>query len=86
MGALPEWLVNIGMHAVSGFLIGFSAAFVANPSPSLPDLTNAIYGASVIGLYSCIKEVAAYVQTLVGGNTTAAGKNEAPKPLLKRML
>jgi len=80
-----EWAKNIAMHAVSGFLIGFSAAFVANPSPSLPDLTNAIYGASVIGLYGAIKEVAAYIQTLAS-KTTAAGPAAAPKPLLKRLL
>lgn len=80
-----EWAKNIAMHAVSGFLIGFSAAFVANPSPSLPDLTSAIYGASVIGLYGAIKEVAAYIQTLAS-KTTAAGPAAAPKPLLKRLL
>lgn len=86
MGAIPEWVINIGMHAVSGFLIGFSAAFVANPTPSLPDLGAAVYGASVIGLYGAIKEVAAYIQTLASGKVTAAGPKDAPKPLLKRML
>jgi len=81
-----EALTNIAMHAVSGFLLGFSAAFVATPSTSLPDLGSAIYGAAVLGLYSCIKEVAAYIQTLVSGKATAAGPKAAPKPLLKRML
>jgi len=83
MGAIPEQLINIGMHAVSGFLLGFSATFVAAPNIGLPDLQNAIYGAAVIGLYGAIKEVAAYLQTLTGTKSTAA---EAPKPLLKRLL
>jgi len=81
-----EWAKNIAMHAVSGFLIGFSAAFVANPTPSLPELRTAVYAACVIGLYGAIKEVAAYVQTLASKTATAAGPKEAPKPLLKRML
>jgi len=85
MGAIPEQLINIGMHAVSGFLIGFSATFVAAPNVGLPDLQNAIYGAAVIGLYSAIKEVAIFVQSLAS-KSTAAGPNEASKPLLKRML
>lgn len=87
---LPEWLLNIGMHAVSGFALGFSAAFVSAPTASLPDLKAAIYAACVIGMYGAIKEVMSYIQTITTTKSTAAGpvavSNEAPKPLLKRML
>lgn len=82
---IPEWLKNVAMHAVSGFLIGFCSAFVANPSPSIPDLGNAIYGAAVIGLYGAVKEVAAYVESMTKAKTTMAGNGEV-KPLSKRML
>lgn len=88
MPEIPEWMLNIGMHAVSGFLVGFSATFVANPAPELPDLGTAIYGAAVIGLYGAVKEVAAYVESLVKKKDTKAGglKSQPAKTLKSRML
>lgn len=82
---IPEPVKNVAMHAVSGFLLGFSATFVVAPG-SWAELSTAIYGASVIGFYGAIKEVAAYVSTLTNKNTKADNSKEVPKPLLKRML
>lgn len=85
---IPEWLQNIGMHALSGFLIGFCSTFVANPAPTLPDLGNAIYGASVIGLYGAVKEVAAYIESKAKPKATAAGPSDQKPvvPLSRKLL
>lgn len=85
MMEVPEWAKNVAMHAVSGFLLGFCSAFVANPSPAIPELGNAIYGAAVIGLYGALKEVSQYVEGYVKKKATAAGP-KAPVSLSGRML
>lgn len=79
--AIPVWAQNIALHAVSGFLLGFSITFVANPGiDSFADLANAIWGASVIGLYGAIKEGIAYIETLLPKPvSTAAKPGEVPK-------
>lgn len=76
---------NVAMHTISGFLLGFSAAFVTTPTVmSMPELQSAIYGACVIGLYGAFKEVASYIETITTSKTTAAGKDFVP--LSKRLL
>ena len=82
---IPEWAKMVAMNAVSGFVLGFSAAYVANPAPSIPDLGSAIYGALVLGLYGAVKAVAAYVEGLVKKQSTKAGPM-AEKTLVGRML
>lgn len=86
---VPDWAKNIAMHAVSGFLLGFSATWVSNPV-GIDDLQPAIYGAAVVGLYSAFKEVLAYAQTLLPKPVnTKAGPVAAAKPgkkLVERML
>ena len=83
---VPEWAKNVAMYAVSGFLGGFSAAFVLNPGFTFPELGLAIQFAATAGLYQAVKEVADYIKKLVAGKSTAAGPEAEPKPLLKRML
>jgi len=80
---LPEWAVNVFMHAASGFFLGFSATFVANPAGSA-DLSNALYGACVIGMYGAIKEVVAYIETIVPQPVvTNAEEAKAVAPVVK---
>jgi hypothetical protein len=83
---IPEWALNVGMHAVSGFAIGFCSVFVVDPAGAFSDFTNAIYGASVIGMYGAVKEVMEYIKSKTSVNTKAGGAKIAPLPLLKRML
>lgn len=69
---LPEWIKMVAMHGVSGFLIGFSAAFVAGGKPEIPELQTAIYTACVGGLYGALKAVAAYLETMLKPAVPAA--------------
>ena len=90
----PNWLQNIVVHAVSGFIFGFSMAFVAKPEvTTLPDLNTAILLSLTAGGYGAIKEVFAYVETLLAQRSTQAAPKtaestmaSAPKLLSRKLL
>ena len=83
---IPEPVKNVVMHAVSGFLLGFSATFVVAPD-NWAELSTAIYGACVVGFYGALKEVASYIETLAKPkDTKASGANVQEKKLSSRML
>jgi hypothetical protein len=84
MPEIPEAIKNVAMHAVSGFLLGFSATFVVAPQ-NWAELSTAIYAAAVVGFYGALKEVMAYALTIANKNTKA-GQTETQKPLIERML
>lgn len=88
---IPDWAVNIGMYAVSGFLVGFSAQFVnfiITPETSLTDFSNAIYAASVFGFYRAGQQVISYLETLFQPKKTNASGIPivAEKTMADRML
>lgn len=83
---LPEWAMTIGMHAVSGFALGFLTAFVGSDGTVL-DIWSALKGAIIIGVYGAGKEVLAYLQTKPFTKSTAAkGQMPVEKKLHERML
>lgn len=86
LAGLPEWVKNLSMYAVSGFLAGFCMTFVANPVLAWPDLSNSIYLSLVAGLYSAAKEVLAHVETSTRGKITTAGASVPAKTLVSRMI
>ena len=84
---MPEWkeiALNVLGYGASGFLLGFAGAFVVQPSIAIPDLKLALYGASVMGLYQAVVEVAKYLKTIVLPKATNAGK--PVKSFTDRML
>jgi hypothetical protein len=91
MPNIPIWAQNIALYAASGFLLGFSMAFVAKPDIStLTELSNAVWGASVLGFYSAMREVAAYAQTLLPKTPSTQAKPgvaaKAEVPIARRLL
>lgn len=80
---LPDWAVTVGMHAVSGFALGFLTAFVGSEG-QIVDVISAMKGAVIVGVYGACKEVLAYLQTKP---STAAGVVASQnKKLHERML
>lgn len=68
---IPDWCRNVIMHAVAGFVIGFNGAFVITDFKAV-SWDFAIKGALIIGGYSAVKEVLAYLTTLVPVNSAPA--------------
>lgn len=81
---LPEWVLNVGMHAIGGFLIGFSASLslaAIVPGSSMDVLETALWLACTAGGYRAFKEAIAYLETVFPATARTAATADQTMPI-----
>ena len=84
----PIWAQNIETHAISGFLLGFSAVITVQltTTSTLPFVITTLGAACIAGFYGAMKEVAALIESGLPGATTPPAPGAKARGYISRKL